>query len=97
MSTTPAEVVTKAVTDERVECVGSLLVHTSDVKELSYGNNKPDKDEMVGSLLVLSRDVQELTGTAGIAPQKDSPSVMERMAEDLSSPTKDDFNPWANH
>lgn len=44
----------------RDECVGTLLVHQSDLKELS--NASPKKtDECVGTLLVHSSDVQELS------------------------------------
>ena len=42
------------------ECVGSLLVHQSDMKELSAATNQ-DQIECVGSLLVSSSDVQHLS------------------------------------
>lgn len=52
--------------EEQVECVGSLLVHSSDVKELAdapLGNHGDVKNtiECVGSLLVESKEVEELS------------------------------------
>jgi hypothetical protein len=48
------------------ECIGTLLVHSSDVKELSgIGMTKNhDEVECVGSLLVHSSDVKELSEKA---------------------------------
>lgn len=45
------------------ECVGSLLVHSKDVQELSSvpPPSSTSKDECVGSLLVHAKDVQELS------------------------------------
>lgn len=54
--------------EDKVECVGSLLVHTSDVQELSdeapLGNKGDAKNtiECVGSLVVPSQEVEELSG-----------------------------------
>jgi len=43
------------------ECVGSLLVHSSDVQELTNTPSKRTQDECVGTLLVHQTDVQELS------------------------------------
>jgi hypothetical protein len=51
---------------DQVECVGSLLVHSSDVQELTdeaaLGNKGDAKNtiECVGSLVVPSQEVEEL-------------------------------------
>ena len=53
--------------EDQVECVGSLLVHSSDLQELSeeaaLGNKGDAKTtiECVGSLVVPSHDVEELS------------------------------------
>jgi len=53
--------------EDQVECVGSLLVHSSDVQELTdeaaLGNkgNAKNTVECVGSLVVPSHDVEELS------------------------------------
>mmetsp|Transcript_6167 Transcript_6167/g.11253 ORF Transcript_6167/g.11253 Transcript_6167/m.11253 type:complete len:87 (+) Transcript_6167:1378-1638(+) len=61
--------------EEQVECVGSLLVHSTDVKELSdapLGNHGDAKNtiECVGTLVVNSNEVEELS-----EPTQSSPSV----------------------
>lgn len=45
------------------ECVGSLLIHQSDMKELSSSSSSSSNNnvECVGSLVVPSKDMQELT------------------------------------
>ena len=83
--------------DDPVECVGSLLVHTSDVQELSESPPEP-KDEMVGSLLVSQKDVQELTTEADATATKTvnlAKRLTERITEDVQT-KPDDYNPWSN-
>ena len=48
--------------EEQVECVGSLLVHSSDLQELSSSSSP--KTECVGSMLVQSSDMQELSDSS---------------------------------
>jgi hypothetical protein len=59
--------------DDKEELVGSLLVHSSDLKELSTKTECP-KDECVGTLLVHQCDVQELSNV-------ESPKIVRRMTE----------------
>ena len=87
--------------EKHKECVGSLVVNSTDVQELSEAPLKIPKavqpsGEMVGSLLVQSDELKELEGQAAKSG-KDSNPVVDRIAEDIHSPTSDDFNPWANH
>lgn len=91
---------------ETVECVGSLLIHSTDVQELTdkavpveIPDGMTPSGEMVGSLLVQPSDVQELSEKAAKLPEGTSnlvKRVTERVAEDVHSPTQDDFNPWSN-
>ena len=47
--------------NQKDECVGTLLVHASDVQELSTVPTNISRDECVGTLLVHQTDVQELS------------------------------------
>lgn len=86
-------------TQEKVECVGSLLVHTNDLEELSAATpTTKEKVECVGSLLVHTSDLEELSeATKKEVPKKAlDTKLVDRVAEDLHT-TADDFNPWSNH
>ena len=79
-----------------VECVGSLLVHSKDVQELTTEHVIPKAhDEMVGSLLVHQADVQELSD-GGSKKSTLVKRVTQRIANDVKN-QPDDFNPWSNH
>ena len=47
--------------NDKNECVGTLLVHQSDLQELSECKTSGTRDECVGSLLVHQSDMQELS------------------------------------
>jgi hypothetical protein len=76
------------------ECVGSLLVHQSDMKELSEATARQgDGVECVGSLLVHSSDVQELSESSPALPavnlkQRISVGTLLVTSEDIRSPGK---------
>ena len=90
--------------DDKVECVGSLLVHSTDVQELSQMKeaSMKDKVECVGSLLVHSTDMQELMMEDQAAKQAedmtDSPSLVRRITKQLQGPAPDDaeVETWAD-
>ena len=71
--------------DKKVECVGSLLVHQSDMKELAEASDKK-AGECVGSLLVHAEDVQELSSTATTTEETKpaGPSLVRRITEKVS-------------
>ena len=74
------------------ECVGSLLVHQSDMKELSAASNHDPAVECVGSLLVPTNYVKELSDPA--SPSLPSVNLKQRISvgtllvtpEDVRSP-----------
>jgi hypothetical protein len=76
-----------------MECVGTLLVPSSDLKELSQANSQ-EQVECVGSLLVHTSDVQELTD---LAPGLPEVNLQKRVTvgtllvtqSDLESPKED--------
>lgn len=86
--------------NDRVECVGSLLVHTSDMKEfgemthtdmphIDMPNVNVSHDvECVGSLLVATNDVKELADVK--MPTVSSPNIQRRVTVGtLLVPTED--------
>jgi len=100
MPTTPKD---DTKQDHHVECVGSLLVCTTDLQELTdkaapLKVPKTVRDgEMVGSLLVPQKDLQELSETAADSPKSNLVKrVTERITDDVTT-SPDDFNPWSNH
>ena len=62
-------------TQGKTECVGSLLVHSSDLQELSTYKTEPEKDPnvCVGSLIMHVHDVQELDTDHIPFPQPSTP------------------------
>ena len=91
---------------EAVECVGSLLVHTSDMQELSDHNavqaellpavNLQKRVTAVGTLLVNQNDLDSSSGSGSgsnnnpNAEENDSPSIVRRITKALQGPAPDD-------
>ena len=63
--------------DHQVECVGSLLVPSRDVQELSLENRTTS--ECVGSLLVDSKDIQELGSSPMMASSFTQVNLQKRV------------------
>jgi len=63
------DILSRAMSDtsKKVECVGSLIVSQSDMKELSEASPKK-VDEAVGTLFVHSTDLQELSQESPTTP-----------------------------
>jgi len=75
-------------TTKRDECVGTLLVHQSDMQELSKASPSPTQTECVGSLLVASNDMKELSEAPAspASPEnskntKTTPTLVKRLTE----------------
>ena len=78
---------------DRIECVGTLLVHSKDVQELSVPV-PATRDECVGSLLVHQSDVQEVSaaedpGFAVNLQKRVSAGTLLVPSSDLQSPQQD--------
>jgi hypothetical protein len=76
---------------DRTECVGTLLVHSSDLQELSEAIKNDDPVECVGSLLVHSSNIQELSEGASMLPavnlrQRVTAGTLLVKSDDLRSP-----------
>jgi hypothetical protein len=82
--------------NDKVECVGTLLVHSSDLQGLSGETRRNEEVECVGSLLVHSSDVKELSSdrTPVVLPQVNLRSrvtvgTLLVASNDLRSPEED--------
>ncbi|KAG7354056.1 hypothetical protein IV203_003412 [Nitzschia inconspicua] len=83
------------MTNDTTECVGTLLVPSSNLKELSAATNN-DVVECVGSLLVHTSDVQELSSMS-VASTLPTVNLRQRVtagtllvkSDDLRSPDQE--------
>lgn len=83
--------------NEKNECVGSLIVHQSDVQELSEAPPARDssRDECVGSLLVHQSDMQELAeAPVSNLTRRVTEKVVEAIQNTEHVSTDDDILNW---
>ena len=88
------------MSSDPTECFGTLLVHSSDMKEFSERTQNDDGSpvECVGSLLVHSTDVQELSEKTTIPIELPTVNLRQRVTagtllvkpDDVRSPEEED-------